>query len=141
MMIFMQPMVQDSSHHSPNTEVSVQGFTLLEMLITIVLLVTGVVILLQVMSIGMFSDVNTENSLIALRLAQEKIEEVKDATSYAQIDTFAVSRANLGGDFSDFDRQVTVTSDPKEVNVSVFWDIRGQEQSVLLTSLFADYDY
>ena len=118
-----------------------KGFTLLEMLITIVLLTVGIVSILQMMSIGIFADTNTENSVIAFYLAQEAMEEVKDASSYANIDTFASTRATLSGDFSDFDRAVTVSGDPKQVNVIVYWSVKGQDQSIDLVSLFSDYDY
>jgi prepilin-type N-terminal cleavage/methylation domain-containing protein len=118
-----------------------KGFTLLEMLVTIVVLTVGVVSVLRMMSIGIFADTNTENSTIAFYLAQEKMEEIKDASSYPNIDTFASTRAALSGDFSDFDRAVTVSGDPKQVNVIVYWSVKGQDQSVNLVSLFADYDY
>lgn len=121
-----------------NTE---RGFTLLEALITIVVLVVGVVVLLQVFSIGMFADTGVENTTIALNLAQEKMEEIKDASSYAGIDSFAAVRANLGGNFADFDREVTVSGDPKQVNVVVYWTVKGEDQSMNLVTLFADYDY
>lgn len=118
-----------------------KGFTLLEILITIVVLVAGVVVLMQMFSIGMFADTDVENATIALNLAQEKMEEIRDASTYSGIDSFASARANLGGDFSDFDREVTVAGDPKQVDVLVYWTVKGQDQSINLVTLFADYDY
>lgn len=118
-----------------------KGFTLLEMLIAIVLLTVGIISILQMMSIAIFADTNVENSVIAYYLAQESMENIKDASSYSNIDTFAESRATLSGDFSDFDREVTVSGDPKQVNVIVYWSVKGQDQSIDLVSLFADYDY
>ncbi len=118
-----------------------KGFTLLEMLVTIVLLTVGIVTILQMMSIAIFADTNTENATIAYYLAQETMEDIKDASSYSDIDTFAASRAALSGNFSDFDREVTVSGAPKQVNVIVYWSVKGQDQSIDLVSLFADYDY
>lgn len=118
-----------------------KGFTLLEMLVAIVLLTTGIAVTLRMMSMAMFADANTENALIALYLAQEKMEEIKDASSYAAIDSFASAQASLSGDYADFDREVTVSGDPKQVNVIVYWDVKGAEQSLDLVTLFADYDY
>ena len=118
-----------------------RGFTLLEILITIVLLTVGIVSILQMMSIAIFADTNTENAAVAYYLAQEPMEDIKDASSYLNIDTFAASRAALSGDFSDFDREVTVSGDPKQVNVIVYWSVKGQDQSIDLVSLFANYDY
>ena len=93
------------------------------------------------MSMGMFADVNAENATSARYLAQEKMEEIKDATSYSNIDSFASARATLTGDFADFDREVTVSGDPKQVNVIVYWAVKGQDQSIDLVTLFTDYDY
>ncbi len=118
-----------------------RGFTLLEALITIVILVVGVVALLQVFSIGMFADTGVENATVALNLTQEKMEEIKDVSFYFDIDSFVSARANLGGDFADFDREVTVSGDPKQVNVVVYWTVKGEDQSINLVTLFADYDY
>ncbi len=118
-----------------------KAFTLLEMLITIVLLTAGIVSLLRMMSMGVFADTNTENATTALYLAQEKMEEIKDAATYAAIDTFVAARASLTGDYADFDRAVTVSGDPKQVNVIVYWTVNGSDQSVDLVSLFTDYDY
>lgn len=118
-----------------------KGFTLIEILVTIVLLTAGIVSILQMLSMGMFANTNAEHATTAFYLAQEKMEEIKDASSYANIDTFAVARATLSGDFADFDREVTVSGDPKQVNVIVYWMAKGQDQSVDLVSLFADYDY
>ena len=129
-MIFMPPMGRDF-----------KGFTLLEMLVTIVILTAGIVPVLQMMGTAMFAETNTENSLIAFYLAQERMETIKDASSYANIDSFAEARTAMTGDYAGFDRQVTVAGDPKQVNVIIYWSVKGQDQSVNLVSLFTDYDY
>ncbi|MCK5580670.1 MAG: prepilin-type N-terminal cleavage/methylation domain-containing protein [Candidatus Omnitrophica bacterium] len=136
MMIFTRRTGLDSNLFSHQT-----GFTLLEVLITIVLLVVGLVSVLEVFSVGIFADADVENHTTALYLAQEKMEEVHSASSYAAIDDFASARTNLGGDFADFDREVTVSGDPRQVNVIVAWDVKGVDQSINLVSLFTDYDY
>jgi prepilin-type N-terminal cleavage/methylation domain-containing protein len=118
-----------------------KGFTLLEMLLTIVLLTVGITSILQMVSMAMFADTNLENTTIARYLAQEKMEEIKDAATYTAIDGYASARTALTGNFADFDRAVTVTGDPKEVNVTVYWSAKGQNQSLSLVTLFADYDY
>lgn len=118
-----------------------RGFTLLEMLVTIVVLTVGIVAVLEMMGLAMFADTNTENSVIAYYLAQEEMEEIKDAASYAAIDGFAQAQTAMTGDFADFDKEVTVSGNPKQVNVIITWDVKGEEQSVDLVSLFANYDY
>lgn len=111
------------------------------MLVTIVFLTAGIVAILQMVSMGMFADVNVENTTVALYLAQEKMEEIKDASSYSNIDTFVSARAALTGSFVDFDRAVTVSGNPKQVNVIVYWRVKGQDQSINLATLFTNYDY
>ncbi len=128
----MQPMGQGSNR---------KGFSLIEVIITIVLLTVGVISILQMFSIGLFADAETENQTTAFYLAQEKMEEVRDASSYANIDSFAASKTALTGSFIDFSREVTVSGTPKQVNVIVYWNVKGAEQSVDLVSLFADYNY
>lgn len=118
-----------------------KGFTLLEMLVTIMLLSVGIVSILRMMSMAMFADVDAENATIALYLAQEKMEEIKDASSYSNIDSFAASKAALTGDYTDFQREVTVSGDPKQVNVLVYWTTKGDELNIDLVSLFENYDY
>ena len=118
-----------------------KGFTLLEMLVTIVLLTVGITSILQIAGMAMFADTNLENITIARYLAQEAMEEIKDAASYADIDSFASPRSTLTGEFADFDRTVTVSGDPKQVDATVYWTVKGQDQSVELVTLFTDYDY
>ena len=118
-----------------------KGFTLLEMLVTVVLLTVGITSILQMTSMAMFADTNLENVTVARYLAQESMEEIKGAASYLDIDSFASSRSALTGDFADFEREITVSGDPKQVNVTVYWDVKGQDQSIELVTLFTDYDY
>jgi prepilin-type N-terminal cleavage/methylation domain-containing protein len=118
-----------------------KGFTLLEMLVTIVLLTVGITSILQIASMAMFADTNLENTTIGRYLAQETMEEIKDAASYADIDGFASARSSLTGEFADFDRAVTVSGDPKQVDVTVYWTVKGQDQNIKLVTLFTDYDY
>lgn len=122
-----------------------KGFTLLEMLVTIILLTVGITSILQMAGMAIVADTNLENVTIARYLAQETMEEIKGAASYSDIDNFILTRSSLTGvgnkDFVDFDREVTVSGDPKQVNVTVYWTVKGQDQSVELVTLFTDYDY
>ena len=117
------------------------GFTILEMLISVVLLVVGTVAVLDMFGIGMSADANTENSTIALALAQEEIEAMKGAGNWNAIDSFASPRTNIGGNYSDFDREVVVSGDPKTVRVITYWTARGSTQTVELATLFTNYNY
>lgn len=89
----------------------------------------------------MFADTNIENFTIARYLAQEALEEIKDAALYVDVDSFASARGALSGDFAGFEREVMVSGDPKQVDVTVYWTVKGEDQSVNLVTLFTDYDY
>jgi len=83
-----------------------KGFTLLEMMVTIVVLTIGIVTVLQMMSIAIFADNNAENSVVAFYLAQETMEEVKDASAYADIDGLASSRIDHIGQLNTKHNQI-----------------------------------
>ncbi len=131
-----------------------QGFTLIEMLIAIVLIVSGLVVLMQVMSVAIFADSTLEYRLTAINLANEKLEELKDdGYSHANLDPASspFTEASISGfDFAD-QRQWTVdyvdenlstsVSDTglKDVTVQVQWTQKGGTQSVAVETLIGDY--
>lgn len=110
-----------------------RGFALLELLLTILLLTSGLVALFEAMSIGIFAAGDNENSLVALDLAAEKMEEIKSA-SYAGI--AAEAKAQVSG-FPVFQRDVAVTTPQtnlKEVTVTVYWNTKSDELNVSLVT-------
>jgi len=131
-----------------------QGFTLIEVLVAIILIVSGLVVLMQVMSVAIFADSTLEYRLTALNLANEKLEELKDdGYSHANLDPASspFTEAFISGfDFVD-QRQWTVdyvdanlstsVSDTglKDVTVQVQWTQRGGTQSVAVETLIGDY--
>ena len=131
-----------------------QGFTLIEVLIAIILIVSGLVVLMQVMSVAIFADSTLEYRLTALNLANEKLEELKDdGYSHANLDPASspFTEAFISGfDFVD-QRQWTVdyvdanlstsVSDTglKDVTVEVQWMQKGGTQSVAVETLIGDY--
>ncbi|MFB0524009.1 MAG: prepilin-type N-terminal cleavage/methylation domain-containing protein [Phycisphaerae bacterium] len=131
-----------------------QGFTLIELLIAIILAAGGLMVLMQLMGVAIFADSDLEYSLIALNLANEKIEELKDdGYSHANLDPASspFTEASISGfDFVD-QRQWTVdyvdanldssVSDTglKDVTVEVQWTQKGGTQSVAVETLIADY--
>lgn len=130
-----------------------KGFTLLELLIAIVLIVGGTLALMRMMSVGIFADATLENRLIALNLANEKLEELKDdGYSHANLDPASspFTEASLSGfDFVD-QRQYTVGYVDANLNSStsgtglkyiqgtVQWTQKGA-QEVEVGTLIADY--
>ena len=114
------------------------GFTLLEIILAMVVLVLGVVPVVQAFSQAIIADQSVEGQTIALNLAQEQMEAVKNASSWANIDTYASAKSSLSGDFADYSREVLVSGNPKQVTVNVYWTFKGVERSVSLVSLFTN---
>ena len=139
--------------HKRNTEYGIRntkrGFTLIELLIAIILIVGGLMVLMRMMSIGIYADSNLEYSLTALNLANEKLEEIKDL-DYSYVSFGSETGSSLGFDFVD-NRLVSVdfvdvnlnstTTDTglKDVEVQVQWTQKGGQESVEVETLIADY--
>ena len=118
-----------------------KGFGLLEIILTILIFTVGMVSLLQAANSAIYADGHLTNLSLAIQLAQEKMEEIKGASSYAAVDGYALPRTNIGGDFAGFDREVAVSGDPKQVEVNVYWGLAGDEQTISLVTLVADYNF
>ena len=116
------------------------GFTLVEVLLALVLLVGGITACTFVFARGMFATTDTEWVEQATALAQEKMENLR-GTSFSSVSTEA--KAVVAG-WTGFSREVTVTqpsgtnSDFKQVVVTVYWDTTGGELSTSLTSYVAN---
>lgn len=118
--------------HSPEN-----GFTLLEILLTLLLLGVGMVSLVSAITLILTSGGINESELIATNLAQEKIETLKN-TSYSGIANEA--RAAVSG-FSSFEREVAVTTPVtslKEITVTVYWNHKISELSKNLVTYRSD---
>jgi len=115
-----------------------RGFTLIELLITIILATSGLMVLVHLMGVAMFADSNLEYRLIALSLANEKLEELKDSDYN---DIASVPESSIPSFPWVDDRIVTVTGDTglKEVQVEVRWTQQGGQQSVNVHTYIADY--
>lgn len=116
---------------------SKRGFTLLEVLVTIVLLSAGAVFLLEAFAIGTFAGGDNENTLIAANLAQEKIEQFRNV-SYGSV--VAEAKAAVTS-FTFFEREVTVSTPQtglKLVTVKVYWTPKGGEQNITLVTYVSD---
>ena len=120
-----------------------RGFTLIELLIAIILTAGGLMVLMQLMGVAIFADSDLEYSLIALNLANEKLEELKDdGYSHANLNTGTHTESSISGfDFVD-DRIVTVSevnTDLKDVQVEERWTQKGGQQSVNVRTYIANY--
>jgi len=115
-----------------------QGFTLIELLIAIILVAGGLMVLMQLMSVAIFADSDLEYSLIALNLANEKLEELKDG-NYSSVTSATESSIP---DFSFIDDRIVTVSDVnglKDVQVEVRWTQKGGQQSIQLRTHIANY--
>lgn len=113
------------------------GFTLLEVLISLVILTVSIIAIVRALSIGMFTFSNAENINLALNIAQAKMEEIKNTVYSSISDSGPVSDAV----FPRFSVNVNVkeSAKPLEVEVLVNWDEKGDTDSVSLKTLVADY--
>ncbi len=118
--------------HSPEN-----GFTLLEILLTLLLLGVGMVSLVSAITLILTSGGINESELIATNLAQEKIETLKN-TSYSGIANEA--KAAVSG-FSSFEREVAVTTPVtslQQITVTVYWNHKTTELSKNLVTYRSD---
>ena len=118
-----------------------KGFSLLEIILTMMVLSIGTLSLIQAINTVVFPETQINHRGRAVLLAQEKMEEIKNAQNYSNIDNLASARVNLGGEFADFEREVVVNGDPKEVRVYLYWGPAGGEQYLRLVTLMADYNF
>ena len=110
-----------------------KGFTLLEILITILLIAAGFAFILQAASIGIFAGGENESELVAVNLAQEKMEDMRNKI-YANV-TLETKTAVPG--FSAFKREVVIDiphSNLKQVSVNVYWFVKDKEENVGLVT-------
>ncbi len=118
-----------------------KGFTLLEIMITIVLLAIGIAAITEAFNAGLFTSTDAENVDLALNIAQANLETIKNQ-SFADIDTDAEISSlisNLG--FSDFTLSGNVAEgqDPMQVDVTVAWNVKGGTTGITLTTLVTNY--
>lgn len=111
-----------------------RGFTLLEILATLIILTLGIVAIAQVFNVGLISSVDVEDTTIAMNLTQKRIEEFKNLDFDAGI--VDETKANVTG-FSGFQREVEVDeveTDLKEVTVTTYWTYKSSELSTSLVT-------
>ena len=114
-----------------------KGMTLLEVLIATVIFTVGVVAILSAFQTGMFASAEVENVDLALNLAQERMESIK-GIGYA----FTGDAKGPVSGFPAFQRQAAVTvlqPNLKQIDVTVYWQTRGGETNVALTTYIANY--
>ena len=115
------------------------GFSLLEVMLAILLFGTGLVFILQVVSTGLFVGGQNESTVIAANLAQEKIEELRNA-SYAIIPVGPVLE-NPVSSFPGFTRSMSSTTPQtglKQVTVNVSWSAKNSTMTTTMVTYVSD---
>lgn len=110
------------------------GFTLLEILLTLIVFTVGVMAVLGLFSTALATSVDAENTVIAVNLSQRRLEEIKNL----DFDTGIVNeaKASVSG-FAGFQREVSVATaqtDLKQVTVTTCWTFKANEVSVPLVT-------
>jgi len=117
-----------------------EGFTLIETLLAIFVLVVGIVGVVMMISLGLQTGTKAKMKNCASKLAQEKIEEVI-SESYEQATSSSEDYGEISNFVNYYDIQSSVISDTdlgaKVIKVSVFWKAPPafSEKSVIMESL------
>ncbi|MBU4590244.1 MAG: prepilin-type N-terminal cleavage/methylation domain-containing protein [Candidatus Omnitrophica bacterium] len=136
-MFRMQVRIQRPSEVESRGMLEKCGFSLLEVLITIIILTVGVIAITNAFSSGLLSSADIENVDLALNIAQAKMEEIKDAGYASLADSGPTSDPN----FPNFNVSVNVAegNNPMQVDVAVDWNVKGGQTGITLMTLIADY--
>ena len=122
------------------SQVSIEeGFTLIEIMITLVILSIGLTALAGLQVSAIKGNTFSKRMTAAVSIANEKLEQMKD-TDYANIlseSSTQITRSNMR-----FTRQVTVTNNSplantKTVNVTVTWSDGSNSHSVPITTIIS----
>jgi len=113
---------------------SCKAFSLLEILIAIMIFTVGIISILSLLNMGLFGDLDAENTSTALALTQQRLEEIRNLAFDAGI--VNESKAPVAG-FSGFQREVIVTqpqTDLKQVTVTTYWTAKANEVGASLVT-------
>jgi type IV pilus assembly protein PilV len=121
-----------------------EGFTLIEIMITLVILSIGLVALAGLQVSAIKGNAFSKRMTTAVSIANQKIEQFKD-TSYANIlseSSTQITTTHPNQPSMTFTRQVTVTNNSplantKTVNVTVTWSEGSSSHSVPITTIFS----
>jgi len=113
-----------------------KAFTLLEVLITIVILATGVSAVLWALNTGLFARSDTKSVATALNISQARMEEIRNTAFGNMTNNGPLPDAN----FTPFNTTVVVSNNTslKQVDVTVSWSTKGGNTNVALTTFAAN---
>jgi type IV pilus assembly protein PilV len=122
------------------SQVSIEdGFTLIEIMITLVILSIGLTALAGLQVSAIKGNTFSKRMTAAVSIANQKLEQIKD-TAYANI--LSESSSQITQSNMSFTRQVTVTNNSplantKTVNVTVTWSDGSNSHSVPITTIIS----
>jgi general secretion pathway protein I len=115
------------------------GFTLIEVLIAMVMVVVGMVLLSQAFSAGLRAVSVADRSSQAQLLAEQKISEL-EVLSFSSLQT---DSGDFGDDYPDYTWQTEVSStdldNMKKVILTVSWTHENTARSIVITRYFTDH--
>ncbi len=118
-----------------------QGFTLIEVVASLVIVGIALVAILRMFSFGSRSNISNQDRVIACNLLQRKVEEIKCKDFSTDVTESGISYTN----FSDYTLNVSqitpynANSYLKRVDVDVNWANPLGSQSETMSTLVADY--
>ena len=120
-----------------------KGITLLEIILTIILLTCGTVPIILCISRGLMIDHVVEGQSVALVLAQQGMEKIENAAnsgsgplSYGSISSLASVKTALASPFGSYSRAITITgTNPLTVTVTVYYGPKLNNTVSLVTYL------
>ena len=121
-----------------------KAFTLVELLLTISVLAVGIAPVVRSMATGIVADQVIEYQMVAISLAQQKMEEIKDCPDWKSIGDYALERTKIEEPFDAYEWEVTIKdmaedeANFKQATATVYWEIKGVEQSISLLTLLTN---
>jgi len=96
-----------------------------------------VVAIIWALNSGIYATSDVENVDLALNIAQAKMEEIKNTAFGSLADSGPTADVN----FPRFSTTVNVAEgqNPMQVDVTVAWEVKGGQTSIVLTTLVANY--
>lgn len=126
----------------PKRDVSISGFTLIEIVLALLILGVGVVGVLTLFPVGFEAAGRSINITVATFLAQGLVEDARVAGYDGVLDS---ARERFSTPYDNFEYQITVTSDIdgldlKQVDAEVFWPAgESNQKHILLTTYIGKY--
>ena len=115
------------------------GFTLIEIMITLVILSIGLLSLVGLQVSAIKGNTNSKRMTTAVSIAEKKIEQIKNSP-YDNIQSESTQQVSEGG--INFTQQVTVTTNnplqnTKKIDITVSWKGGSKSYSVPLSTIIS----